>query len=314
MDEPMDTQTPTTEDKTVSALPKGYINNPFTIAIKGIGLLFQKAPMVALALVLLSAFAASTTAPGAYPAEENASITESESALSDSPAADTLPDAAAQVGDAEIVDMSGAMEPAMIIILAAIGVVLLFGALVIGSIITGVMSYTAAELAKGNDVSIKQATKATFDRLWSFIWLQVIITAKVLLWSLLFIIPGVVMAFRYSLANLSFFDSDKKLTGNAAIKDSLALTKGAWLTTFGAQMFFNIITLGIISPVVDTATKTVLYRQFVPLASSNSEKPKAHALSWISLGATILLAIVITSLMGYAFVNYGVSTLESAGI
>jgi hypothetical protein len=118
------------------------------------------------------------------------------------------------------------------------------------------------------------------------------------------------MAFRYSLANLSFFDDKKKFTGNAAIKDSLELTKGAWLTTFASQTFLNIITLGSIGPIVNTGSKVMLYRQFSALQQTNAPKPKAHALSWVTLGLTLFIAIIATIFLAYAITHYILPTTK----
>ena len=255
-----------------------YINNPLKIAVDGSKLLFQKAPMAALILAVLSALGASNY-------------------FGDSA---STPPANTPMGSPDAVDF------AMIVVLVAIAIIFAFGALVVGSIVAGIFAYTSAEIANGREVTFRQAVKATMDRLWSFVWLQLLTILKVIGWSLLFIIPGIIMAFRYSLANLSFFDDKKKLTGNAAIKDSLALTKGAWVTTFAAQTFLNIITLGSIGPIVDTGSKAVLYRQFSAM-KDDELKPKPHPLSWVTLGLTILIVIIVIGLMSYGLVNYGLS-------
>ncbi|MET0979995.1 MAG: hypothetical protein ABWX90_01930 [Candidatus Saccharimonadales bacterium] len=248
-----------------------YINNPFVIAVEGMKLLFQKAPTLAIILAILSAFGASNVFSNQTEVADN-----------------TAPIVATP-------DLDPVVVAGTIIIIA----VMLFGILIFGSIIAGIFAFTSAEIAKGRTVSFRQAAKAIVDRLWSFVWLQLLTIAKIFAWSLLLIIPGIVMAIRYSLANISFFDSDKKLTGNAAIKDSLALTKDAWVTTFGAQVFFNIITLGLISPLLDTASKAVLYRQFTALQRSGEAKPKPHALSWVVFG--LFIAVIFAGLAGLTY-------------
>lgn len=248
-----------------------YINNPFVIAVEGMKLLFQKAPTLAIILAILSAFGAS-----------NVFSNQTEVADNTTPTIATL--------DLDLVVIAGTLIVA----------VMLFGILIFGSIVAGIFAFTSAEIAKGRTVSFRQAAKAIVDRLWSFVWLQLLTIAKIFAWSLLLIIPGIVMAIRYSLANISFFDSDKKLTGNAAIKDSLALTKDAWVTTFGAQVFFNIITLGLISPLLDTASKAVLYRQFTALQRSGEAKPKPHALSWAVFG--LFITAIFVGLAGLIYV------------
>lgn len=243
-----------------------YINNPFTLAVEGIKLLFKKASTLSIILVLLSVLGASSYVTGGEPGSTS--------------------------NDAGVFAMPQ-LDATTIIVLSAMAAVILFSMLLFSSILLGIFAYTSAELAKGHTVSFKQATKAVFDRFWSFVWLQVLIGVKLFLWTLLFIVPGIIMTFRYSLANVAFFDSNKKLKGNAAIKESLALTKGAWVTTFGAQVFFSVITLGLINPIVDVASRAVLYRQFTALQASGEAKPKAHPLSWLILGLLIVLVVVI---------------------
>ena len=266
-----------TVDKVSKKQQPTYINSPFTIAIEGMKLLFQKAPTLAIILAILSALGASN-----YFSDR--------SNTNNAPAPTVVgPD----------------MDPAVVAVTIIVITVMLFGVLIFGSIIAGIFAFTSTELAKGRTVSFQQATKATVDRLWSFVWLQLLMIGKIILWSLLFIVPGVIMAFRYSLANLSFFDSDKKLTGNAALKDSVTLTKNAWITTFGAQVFFNIITLGLISPIIDTATKAILYRQFVALEHDGKPKPAPHALSWVALGLLIVVVIAVALGLTYGAIHYG---------
>lgn len=265
-------------------LKSNHTNNPLTIAVEGAKLLFQKAPMAALILAVLSALNAVS-----YFSEESSVTPES--------------------GPHTVA--SETLEPAVLAMIIILGIILLFGALIVGSILTGIFAYTSAEIAHGREVTFRQAIKATFSRLWSFVWLQILTISKVLLWSLLLVVPGIIMAFRYSLANLSFFDQNKKLTGNAAIQDSVRLTKDAWLTTFSSQVFLNIITFGLISPIIDTGSKAMLYRQFTELERTNTPKPKPHTLSWVTLGVILLIVIVVISLLGFAIVNYGLSLIES---
>jgi hypothetical protein len=250
-----------------------YSNNPLRIGVDGTKLLFQKAPMAAIVLAVLSALGAGGN----------------------------FGDPSAKPDDAAI-PMDVALDPAMIVVVVIILSVLLFGIILIGSFIAGIFAYTSAEIAKGREVTFMQAVKAISERFWSFVGLQLLTLGKVLLWALLFVIPGIVMAYRYSLANLSFFDDKKKLTGSAAIKDSLELTKGAWLTTFASQTILNIVTLGSIGPIVDTGSKAMLYRQFSELQKTGAPKPKAHTLSWVTLWVAIaiaIIAIIAAIAMGY---------------
>jgi uncharacterized membrane protein len=169
----------------------------------------------------------------------------------------------------------------------------------IAALFGGVSAYTSAKLAQGERVSIGRAFRESFERLWSFLWLQILIFVKVVLWSLLFIIPGIIMAVRYSLAGVAFFDDTKAVKGNAAIKESLRLTKNAWLTTYASNTLFNIITLGAIGNVLSIGTNAVLYKQY---QASGDKKPAAHWLSWL----TLVLPFAILGLLFFLVILLGV--------
>jgi hypothetical protein len=247
-----------------------YENNPFTVAIQGLNLLFDKAKSVAILLLVLSIL-------GFF-----GNFTRGSGDHTSSRPDFTIPNWT--VGEWAMI--GGAV---LIVALAAI---------FIGSMLSGISAYTSARIARGHTVTLNEAFHAVLDRFFSYIWLQIIIVVKTLLWSLLLIVPGIIMSVRYSLANVAFFD--KELNGNAAVQESLRLTKGSWLTTFASQVLFNIVTLGVISSLVTGGAKAVLYRQF----SRSDAKPPAHVLSWITLALpfALLFLIIIMAIMFVAFV------------
>lgn len=253
-----------------------YINNPFTIALEGIKLLFKNTRAIAILLVILSIINALTYRTNPYN-----ETTEPAAPL-------TLP----------------SLEIGTVIAIAIIVIIIALGVVTLGAFFIGIFSFTSAELAKGNTVSLRRAIKTVYSQLWSFLWLQILMLIKVLLWSLLFIIPGIVMAIRYSLANVSFFDSNKKLRGNAAIKDSIVLTKNNFKTTFATQSLFSVITIGLISPIVDVASKAMLYRQLTSLQLTEDNKLKTHILSQIMFG--LLVAGMILLVLGIFFLIWGI--------
>ena len=175
--------------------------------------------------------------------------------------------------------------------LLAIGSGLIIGLafLMISALLGGVSAYTSYKLSQGEEVKLSHAFRVAFDNLWSFLWLQIIVFVKVILWSLLLIVPGIIMAFRYSLASTAFFDERKHFRGNDAVKESLRLTKGAWITTFSSNMLFNILSFGVLSTVVSTSVNAVLYRQFGDL--KDTKKPDAHWLSWLTLALPFIFFI-----------------------
>jgi hypothetical protein len=258
-----------------------YINNPFFVAVEGLKLFFAKAVGVAVILIIVSALShtnAIFTTPS--PAQQT---TQNTSSQFHPPQADISPNTVAVV----------------VVLAVVIGAAVVIALLAAGTILTGITAYSNAQLANGKDAPLKEAWRATLNRFWSLLWLQTLTVLKVIAWSLLFIIPGIVMAFRYSLASTAFFD--KGLKGNAAIKESLALTKGSWITLFGAQTLFGLITFGTLNSLVSAGTTAVLYRQFrdTPLV----KRPKAHGLS-IAVFVLAIVAVVVGVVAAIVVASY----------
>lgn len=265
-------------------LPAGYENNPFNIAIGGITLLFDLAKGIGFLLIvisLLSIFRGGFSSDDSRDGEQ------------------IVNDFVNTIAGWTFNDWLFAVSASGIILLAIMLISALFG---------GVSAYTSLRISRGHTVRVGEAFRIAFERLWSFLWLQIIIFVKVFLWTLLLIVPGIIMATRYSLANVAFFDDKKELRGNAAIKESLRLTKGAWITTYGSNMLFNIITFGAISSVVTTAVNAVLYRQFDKLSD---KKPDAHWLSWLALVLPFVLFVVLFLLIVLMTVIIGLAGVST---
>lgn len=250
-----------------------FDNNPFTLAVNGLTTLFNTAREIFFLFLVLSV------------AQFYSSPNTSEKELKEQV------DSVGQVITGwSATEWTLAAGTAIIIALAVAMITALFG---------GVSSYTSAQLAKGKQVSISEAFRVAFENLWSYLWLQILITIKLFLWTLLFIIPGIIMSVRYSLAGVAFFDDDKHLRGNAAIKESIKLTKNAWMTTFGSFALFNLITLGIIGRVINIGVAATLYRQYQAVGD---KKPKTHPLSWITLALPFIMAILLFIFIVFVYV------------
>ncbi len=256
--------------------PVEYINNPFFIGTKGINLVFLKAQGVAILLVILSVLSVLTS----YKQPEEPAM-----------------------------DGTFSVTPEIAALIVALALLIITGA----TFVNGIMAYTAAKTANGGTATIKVALRATAKRFWSFLWLQILTALKVLAWSLLFIIPGIIKSVQYSLAPVAFFD--KELRGNAAIKHSVALTKGSWITTVAGQTLFTIITLGIIDLLVATASSAILYRQYSQTPSD--QRPKPHGLSVATL-ILLILAVIIGILaalfLAFAGLNYMNGPIETGTV
>ncbi len=259
-----------------------YQNNPLLLAIDSISLIFKKAKSIAILAIVLCVvlFFAQIIDTAVDISNQIANpVSEEESSRSYREVIEQLQAFVMSI------DTAG-----WVTILAAV-LLITAGILVLDTIVGGIINYTAAQLAKGKEVTLKQAFQGVMKRFFPYLGLYMLVTIKILLWSLLFIIPGIVMAVRYSLSGVSFFNSKKGI--NASIEESLALTKNTWLTTFGSLTFLNMITLGAIQLLLLPGTLALLYRQY----TQHETRPPAHVLSWLALFLPIVLVILFLLLV-----------------
>lgn len=89
---------------------------------------------------------------------------------------------------------------------------------------------------QGNTKEIFKETKKYF---WSYLWLSVLTTIFILLWTCLLIIPGIIFSVFYSFAVYAFFFEDLK--GMKAIKRSVSLVKNYWWLVAGRFIVIGIV-------------------------------------------------------------------------
>lgn len=268
--------------------PDVYENNPFFVAIDGLELLFQKAKPIGIALAVLAGLSAVTSLPSRL-----------------GQGGDQSDNGPAPLSEADIKALSESIAsiPVEVWLLGGLLVLtIISAAIAIGIVFRGVLDYTSAQIAAGKDVALGEAFRAVFSQFWAYSWVLIIATTKIILWSLLFVIPGIVMAVRYSLAGVSFFGQGLK--GDAAVQHSSKLVKGAWLTTFASQILVPLLTFGYAQNLLAPGINAVLFRQ---LLTAGSQKPKAHILSWLTIIVPIILTVVVIVgllLVLAAFANY----------
>lgn len=301
-----------TPTQTTPAKHTTYQNNPFFVATDGLDRLFKRAMPIGVVLAVLSLAMLLTSLPGSFSPPQSSAPAMNETTMNQrnqttNNTAEASSNSSAQ--PAPSIDEFNQIPPMVIVTVAAIVLAVLLVLGLVGLIIKGISDYTAAHISRGEDVGLGQAFRGVFGSFWGYLWLQVIISVKLFLWTLLFIIPGLIMAVRYSLAGVSFFD--EKGRGNAAIKDSLALTKGAWLTTFSSHTLFNLITLGTIPMLLEPGTNSVLYGQYRQLTDGGETKPSPHPLAWVTLVLLLLVVLLFVAIIAFAIwavVNYAGTT------
>lgn len=272
----------TTNTTEQTAQAPAYENNPFYIATKGLEILFKHAQSVGILLAIFAVVSALNTTwnMGGKDNETGQPATASEGPLA-------LPNLSLEAW----------------LVIGGLILIVVTVAIIISIIVKGISDVTAARLARGQAITLTEAFRTVFENLGGYIWVNVVAGVKTLLWTLLFFIPGIVMATRYSLAGVSFFD--KGLRGNAAVQHSSQLVKGAWSTTFAAHALFNIITFGLLQPVLYPGTSAVLYGQ---LLAAGDVKQKPHILSvvtvWLVMTLFALVAFALFVLLPWALANF----------
>ena len=86
----------------------------------------------------------------------------------------------------------------------------------------------------------------------SVIWCRILMAIKIFLWSLLFVIPGIIAAYRYRFAVYNLLHTDQPISASEAIAMSCKQTQGMKMDLFVLDLSFlgweilSALTLGIL--------------------------------------------------------------------
>lgn len=164
--------------------------------------------------------------------------------------------------------------------------------------IGGMFAYVSLGNHNGRSVGFGEAFNAVVKRFWRLFFAQILATFKIIAWTLLFIIPGIIAALRYALLPYVIMDESVEKKG---VVDSHNLTKnlvsGRKFEVFGIMTVSGIIP--IIGPLVQLTGSAKLYRQLQVFHDNNLEKPKVHWLNYIGI---ILIA-------GFLLLTFGLVLL-----
>ncbi len=135
------------------------------------------------------------------------------------------------------------------IILPSLGVGLLAG-LIVALVNIGII-FAIKRIEKGKIVSFESVFVSFKGNFWSLLWVLFLNVILVILWSLLLIIPGIIMSIYYSLSLYTLIFEDKK--GMEALRESKALIQGYWWGVLGRYLFLGLlvaITMMVLSAVI----------------------------------------------------------------
>lgn len=263
--------------------------NPFSVTIEGLTLLFQKAQSVALFFVALAV-------GGIVFGMIN-------------PSPEFTKDPSGRATEEFI---RSALQAPVSVQLTWIGMALVVALfiLVVTTMLHGMASYTALQLSKGYEAKLGEAFNAVLENFGRYFILIFWMNIKIFLWTMLFIIPGIIAYYRYSFAGMLFFD-DKKLRGDAALQESSRLAKKGLLTLFASQFLFNLVTFFYADRLITLGSQAVLYREYTALDSSNARKPSAHILSKLAvlLPFALIIGLFVMSILFAALLGLGGATV-----
>lgn len=245
-----------------------YISNPFKLAFRATAQLFEKNAGWAIVIAVLTMFGSFGSPPASNGNGGNGPI---EGGLSTTDPTNTF----------------------ALVIFIVCGVLLLVAlAVIIGTFVQGLFSYAVLQSQKGVSVGFKEAYRAVKNRFARLLSAQLLVILKVLGWSLLFIIPGIITAIRYSLLSYVIMDeSEEERSVKGAHDRTKILVKGRLWELFGVS---TTSIVPIIGGVFETAGNGALYRQLQVYTDQNLEKPKIHWLNYLML---VLLLVFLVGLL-----------------
>lgn len=256
-----------------------YITNPFSIALRGITALKDKANGVFILSLVLGVLGMAGNGFKGSPAPQ------SHNPSSQVPSS-----------------FAPHWEIIISIAIAVLLVVLAFA--FVGFLLWGMYSYTAARLAKGEGATISEAFNAVMANFKRLIAVAFIGGIRTLGWYLLFIVPGIIMHVRYSLSGITAF-AEPDLKPSQVVSRSAQLTKGAWFDTFGSMTSFGLITFGVMQDMTQIGASAVMYRQLRLLKEAASPKPATHILSYLLLIIPIVLVLIVMAIVIFILVQLG---------
>lgn len=195
------------------------------------------------------------------------------------------------------------------IIVAVIIAVTIVAGIALNTFIYGLFTYAALENDAGRKAGFNDAINAVTARFWRLFLAQLLATVKIFGWTLLFIIPGIIAAFRYSLLPFVIIDESASETGVKKSHDRVkALVAGRKREVFGVTTVATIIPIvGGINQLIGNAA---LYRQLQTYHDKKLKKPEIHWLNYLGfilLGLYILFIIMIVMIVVIAAI-YGQSS------
>lgn len=173
--------------------------------------------------------------------------------------------------------------------------ILALGAILIGVYVSAVLDYISAKSAQGKNIPLMDALKTAFQQYGGYLLVMCIVFVRTLLWSLLFIVPGIYKSYRYGFAGVAYFSDPEKYRGATAVDYSYAITRNSWITVAGSTSLVNMATSLAALPLL-LGLRTELYKVLSDMHEKQEAAPSPHWLSALSIFISILLAMILITI------------------
>jgi hypothetical protein len=273
---------------TSSTLPK-YDSNPFTLAFNSFGRLFNTNAGWAIALLVIGIFSfiynmfgnliQLATMPGS-----------SSNTTSSVEMADKMPAASAAASSSDT-NVAAVVLVVIGIFIIVLIMIIIFSA--IATFISGVFTYVSIKSEEGHKVSFNEAFEETAKRFFRLYFAQLLAGLKIFGWSLLFIIPGIIAALRYTLLPYVVMGDTVGEKGvRSAHSSTKTIVKGRLMEVFGMATVAAIIPF--IGEILKLTGNAALYKQMKTYSDAGIEKPKVH---WLNYAGLMLIGLVLLFVM-----------------
>lgn len=163
--------------------------------------------------------------------------------------------------------------------------------------INALLNYVTLQSDKGQKVSLKQAMQAVRERFGVLVRANLLAFVKIIGWTLLFIIPGVIASLRYTLLSYLIMDEDEKVDGQTAKETHdrvKQITKGRLWEVFGVS-FTSIVP--VVGTLFNLSGNAALYHQLKLYTDKKLEKPSIHWLNYFPLIVLLLTLITVVAIV-----------------
>lgn len=175
---------------------------------------------------------------------------------------------------------------------------------------TLIYSYINEYLDGNLEITCGKVFKRALMKIGKVLGATIITAMLVTIASVLFVIPGIFLAVSLSLVTVILMAEDKSIV--KSIWRSISLIRGKWWSTFGLLMVISIIVV-LLQFVINMILAIIsAYPRLMHQSVTVSETSKVLFLSFMSIGATMLLPIIYIAI-AFQYFNL-VESKESQGL